>query len=178
MEKLKGKHIAILTDDGFEESELVSPKEALEKAGATVHIIAPKKGKVRGKVGDEWAKEHKVNVVLSDAKVAEYDGLVLPGGVINPDKLRVNKEAIKFVKSFFEKDKMVAAICHGPQVLINAEVVKGRNLTSVEAIELDLKNAGAKWEDKAVINDKGLITSRTPEDLKAFNEEIISYLQD
>lgn len=173
MTDLKGKRIAILTEDGFEEIELASPREALEKAGAEVFIVSPQGGTVVAKEGDQWSNDYKVDVALSSAKEADYDALLIPGGVINPDKLRTNATAISFVKSFFNKNKPVAAICHGPQVLINAEVVKGRKLTSVAAIAIDLKNAGALWEDSEVVYDQGLVTARFPDDLPAFNKKII-----
>ena len=167
------KSIAILTEKGFEEIELTRPKEALEKAGLTTKIISPQKNKVKAKSGDDWTNDYDVDINLSDANPADFDALLLPGGVINPDLLRVNDEAIAFVKHFFDSKKPVAAICHGPQVLINAEVVKGKKLTSVEAIEIDLKNAGALWEDSEVVEDNGLITSRVPDDLPAFNKKIV-----
>ena len=176
MNTLQNKKIAILTEDGFEEIELTSPLEALKNAGATVQIISPKEDKVRAKEGDEWSKDYSVDLPLSKANVDDYEALILPGGVINPDKLRVNDEAIDFVKSFFEKNKLVAAICHGPQVLINAEVVKGKKLTSVEAIKADLINAQSNWEDSEVVYDQNLITSRVPKDLPAFNKKIIEVL--
>ena len=167
------KKVAILTEKGFEEVELTSPKEALESAGFKTFIISPQKNKVRAKEGDDWSKDYEVDVYLSDAKAEDYDALLLPGGVINPDLLRVNNDAIKFVNHFFEHQKPVAAICHGPQTLINAEVVKGKKMTSVEAIAIDLKNAGALWEDSEVVEDDGLITSRVPDDLPAFNQKIV-----
>lgn len=173
MAKLTGKKIAILTEDGFEEIELTSPKEALEEAGAEVHIVSPKTDKVRAKEGDEWKGNYAVDVQLKDAAVADYDGLLIPGGVINPDKIRTNKDALHFVRSFFEHKKPVAAICHGPQVLISADVVKDRRLTSVDAVKIDLVNAGAHWEDSEVVTDQGIVTSRTPKDLPAFNKKIV-----
>lgn len=173
MAKLDGKRIAILTEDGFEKIELTSPKDALADAGAQVDIISPKEDIVRSKQGDAWDEDFKVDIPLKDADVSNYDGLLIPGGVINPDKLRVNEEALRFVKAFFSAGKPVAAICHGPQVLIDAEVVEGRKLTSVEAIKRDLINAKALWEDSEVITDQGLVTSRTPEDLPAFNKKIV-----
>lgn len=176
MNDLKGKKVAILTEDGFEEIELTSPHDALKEAGAEVLIVSPKNDKVKAKSGDDWTKEYDVDLQLGDAKSADFDALVIPGGVINPDKLRVNKEAIKFVQAFFNENKPVAAICHGPQVLINAEVVRNKKITSVEAIEVDLKNAGAHWEDKEVIVDGNLITSRTPKDLPAFNKTTIEVI--
>lgn len=167
------KKVAILTEKGFEEIELTSPKESLENAGFETFVISPQDGKVKAKSGDDWSKDYKVDVNLADAKPEDYDALLLPGGVINPDLLRVNKDAIRFVKHFFENAKPVAAICHGPQTLINAEVVKGKKLTSVEAISIDLKNAGAIWEDSEVVEDQGLVTSRVPDDLPAFNKKIV-----
>lgn len=176
MNDLKGKKVAILTEDGFEEIELTSPRDALKEAGAEVLIVSPKKDKVKAKSGDDWTNNYDVDLQLGDAKSADFDALVIPGGVINPDKLRVNKEAIKFVQAFFNENKPVAAICHGPQVLINAEVVRNKKITSVEAIEVDLKNAGANWEDKEVVVDVNLITSRTPKDLPAFNKTTIEVI--
>ncbi|MEZ0454613.1 type 1 glutamine amidotransferase domain-containing protein [Sphingobacterium thalpophilum] len=173
MEKLKNKRIAILVADGFEEIELSSPKEALEHAGAKTAIISPSKGQVRSKNGDEWSKNYPVDVDLQEAEEDKYDALLLPGGVINPDKLRTNKTAIALVNAFWERDKPIAAICHGPQLLINADLVRDKKMTSVEAIKVDLINAGANWEDSEVVVDDGLITSRTPEDLPAFNKAII-----
>ncbi|WP_159636917.1 type 1 glutamine amidotransferase domain-containing protein [Sphingobacterium composti Ten et al. 2007 non Yoo et al. 2007] len=173
MAKLDGKRIAILTEDGFEKIELTSPKDALADAGAQVDIISPKEDIVRSKQGDAWDEDFKVDIPLKDADVSNYDGLLIPGGVINPDKLRVNEEALRFVKAFFSAGKPVAAICHGPQVLIDAEVVEGRKLTSVEAIKRDLINAKALWEDREVVTDQGLVTSRTPDDLPAFNKKIV-----
>lgn len=171
--KLENLSVAILTEDGFEEIELTSPKEALEQEGAIVHIISPQEGTVRAKQGDEWSEEYTVDRNLDSADAADYHALLLPGGVINPDKLRTNDKALEFVRDFFDQGKPVAAICHGPQVLIDAEVVEGKELTSVAAIRKDLQNAGALWEDKEVVEDDGLITSRTPKDLPAFNEKIV-----
>jgi len=176
MNDLKGKKVAILTEDGFEEHELTSPRDALKEAGAEVLIVSPKNDKVKAKSGDDWTKEYNVDLQLANAKSADFDALVIPGGVINPDKLRVNKQAIKFVQAFFNENKPVAAICHGPQVLINAEVVRNKKITSVEAIQVDLKNAGAHWEDKEVVVDGNLITSRTPKDLPAFNKTTIEVI--
>ena len=173
MAKLNGKRIAILTEDGFEQIELTSPKEALEEAGAQVDIVSPKEDSVRSKKGDEWDEEYRVDINLNKANVADYDGLLIPGGVINPDKLRVNQDALSFVRQFFTAGKPVAAICHGPQVLIDAEVVEGRKITSVGAIKNDLINAKALWEDSEVVTDQGLVTSRTPDDLPAFNKKIV-----
>lgn len=173
MEKLKDKKIAILVADGFEEIELSSPKEALENAGAKTVIISPSTDKVRSKQSDEWSSDYPVDVNLQEAEEDKYDALLLPGGVINPDKLRTNKSAIALLNAFWERNKPIAAICHGPQLLINADLVRGKKMTSVEAIKMDLINAGADWEDSAVVVDDGLITSRTPDDLPEFNKAII-----
>lgn len=173
MSKLDGKRIAILTEDGFEQIELTSPKKALEDAGAQVDIVSPKAATVRSKIGDDWDVEFRVDISLSEANESIYDGLLIPGGVINPDKLRINEQALSFVRKFFRAGKPVAAICHGPQVLIDAEVVAGRKLTSVGAIKKDLINAKALWEDSEVVTDQGLVTSRTPDDLPAFNKKIV-----
>lgn len=173
MEKLKGKTVAILTENGFEEVELTSPKQALEEAGATVHIISPQKNKVRGWNHDHWTIELSVDKNLSEAKANDYDALMLPGGVLNPDKLRRNKEAVEFAKHFLETGKPVAAICHGPQLLIETNLLDGRNMTSFPSVQTDLKNAGVNWHDREVIADNGLVTSRSPEDLKAFNKKMI-----
>ena len=172
-EALRDRKVAILTADGFEEIELTSPRDALQLEGATTHIVSPNKDVVRSKTGDEWNLEFDVDRTLDEADADEYDALLIPGGVINPDKLRVDEKALDFVKAFFRAGKPVAAICHGPQVLIDAEVVEGRALTSVKAVRKDLINAGARWEDSEVVVDEGLVTSRTPDDLPAFNKKIV-----
>jgi protease I len=173
MEKFKGKTVAILTENGFEEVELTNPKQALEEAGATVHIISPQKEKVKGWNHDHWSIEVPVDKNISDAKADDYDALMLPGGVLNPDKLRRNKEAVEFAKDFLETGKPVAAICHGPQLLIETGLLEGRDMTSYPSIQTDLKNAGATWHDREVIVDNGLVTSRSPKDLEAFNKKMI-----
>jgi protease I len=173
MPQLSGKKVAILVEDGFEQVELTSPKEALEAAGAKTYIISPKAGKVKGWEHTKWGDEFPVDVGLDQAKADNYDALLLPGGVMNPDKLRTNKKAVQFVRSFFDQDKPVAAICHGPWMLVEADVVEGRMLTSYPSIQTDLKNAGASWVDKEVVVDRGLVTSRKPDDLPAFNRKMI-----
>ena len=170
---LSGKKIAILATDGFEQSELAEPKRALEQAGATVHIVAPKTGEIRGWQHTDWGDAFPVDVGLGQARAEDYHGLVLPGGQINPDKLRLEPEAVAFVRAFFEAGKPVGAICHGPWLLIEAEVVRGRTVTSYASIRTDLKNAGANWVDREVVVDQGLVTSRNPGDLEAFNAKII-----
>jgi protease I len=173
MPDLKGKKVAILTESGFEEIELTSPKKALEDAGATVHIISPQKETVKAWNHDHWTTELKVDVQLSKANPAEYDALVLPGGVMNPDKLRQSKEAVEFARSFLEEAKPVAAICHGPQLLIETGLLDQREMTSYPSLKTDIENAGASWFDKEVVVDNGLVTSRSPEDLDAFNRKMI-----
>ncbi|WP_312077127.1 type 1 glutamine amidotransferase domain-containing protein [Chryseobacterium sp.] len=172
------KKIAILATHGFEESELSSPKEYLEQQGWTAHIVSPESGSIKAWAEKDWGKEYPVDKTLDEVSASEYDALVLPGGVINPDKLRTNDTALSFVKDFFGQHKPVAAICHGPQILINAEVVEGRKLTSVNSISVDLKNAGAKWEDSEVVVDEGLVTSRTPKDLPAFNAKLVEEISE
>ncbi|KMQ68986.1 glutamine amidotransferase [Chryseobacterium sp. FH2] len=172
------KNIAILATNGFEESELASPKEYLEQQGWTAHIISPESGSIRAWAEKDWGKSYNVDKILGEVSASDYDALVLPGGVINPDQLRTNEKALSFVKDFFQQHKPVAAICHGPQILINAEVVEGRKLTSVNSISKDLKNAGANWEDSEVVVDKGLVTSRTPKDLPAFNAKMVEEIKE
>lgn len=172
------KKIAILATNGFEESELKSPKDYLEQFGYLTHIVSPKAGSIKAWAEKEWGKEYDVDKTLDEVSASEYDALVLPGGVINPDQLRTNEKAIAFVQDFFKQHKPVAAICHGPQILISAEAVKGRKITSVKSISIDLKNAGAIWEDSEVVVDNGLVTSRTPEDLPAFNAKMVEEIKE
>lgn len=170
---LNGKKVAILVADGFEQVELTEPRKALEEAGAEAQIISPNEGWVKSWNRTDWGDEFVVNVQLAAANSADYDALLLPGGVMNPDKLRRNQQALQFVRAFFDTGKPVAAICHGPWTLIDAGVVKGRQLTSYESIQTDLKNAGAEWVDEEVVVDNGLVTSRKPDDIPAFNQKII-----
>ncbi len=172
------KQIAILATNGFEESELKSPKDHLEQFGWITHIISPKGGSIKAWAETDWGKEYPVDKLLEDVDASQYDALVLPGGVINPDQLRTDKKVIAFVQDFFQQHKPVAVICHGPQILINADAVKGRRLTSVESISQDLKNAGAIWVDEEVVVDNGLITSRTPKDLPAFNAKLVEEIKE
>lgn len=172
------KKIAILATHGFEESELSSPKEHIEQQGWTAHIISPESGAIKAWAEKDWGKDYPVDKTLDEVSASDYDALVLPGGVINPDQLRTNDSALSFVKDFFQQHKPVAAICHGPQILINAGVVEGRKLTSVDAISKDLKNAGAEWEDSEVVVDAGLVTSRTPDDLPAFNAKLVEEVKE
>lgn len=177
MKKLAGRKIAFLIEDGFEEIELVNPKSTLENAGANTYIISPKKTKVRSMAKDEWSNYYDVDFEVKNVSAFEFDALILPGGVINPDKLRTNKNALTFINTFFGQHKTVAAICHGAQTLINAGQVKNRRMTAVEALAIDLQNAGAIFADIEVVIDGNLITSRTPDDLPAFNKAIIAALE-
>lgn len=171
--QLNGKRVAILVTDGFEQDELTEPKKALEAAGARADIVAPSGETVKGWKYTEWGDMFTVDVPLAQAKPDAYDALVLPGGVMNPDHLRRNPKVLEFVRAFFKEGKPTGAICHGPWTLIDAGVVKGRKLTSYESIQTDLKNAGAEWVDAEVVVDNGLVTSRKPDDLPAFNLKLI-----
>ena len=173
---VKGKKVAILTENGFEEVELTSPMNALEQAGVEVHVISPQKDKVKAWDQDHWSIEVPVDKQLSEANPEDYDMLLLPGGVMNPDTLRTNKEAVSFAQHFLEQGKPLAAICHGPQLLIETGMLDGRSMTSYSSIKTDLVNAGVNWEDKEVVTDNGLVTSRNPEDLEAFNKKMIEEL--
>ncbi|HKJ78783.1 MAG TPA: type 1 glutamine amidotransferase domain-containing protein [Prolixibacteraceae bacterium] len=177
MKNLNNKKVAILATNGFEESELFEPKDALEKAGANVHVVSLETGSIKAWNHGDWSKSITVDSTLDDAKTDDYDMLILPGGVINPDKLRREEKAVDFVRSFFHKDKLVAVICHGSQTMIEAKVVKGRKMTSFFSIKTDLINAGAHWIDDAVVIDNNLISSRNPGDLQNFNAKIIEMLQ-
>ena len=178
MAKLKEKKIALLVENGFEEEELTKPRKALDDEGATTHIISPGNGKVKAWDHTDWGGEYDVDVELKDAKPDDYDALVLPGGVLNPDKLRRNQQAVDFAKAFFEKNKLVAVICHGSQTLIETGLLNGRKMTAYHAIKTDVKNAGAEYYDEEVVIDRNLISSRNPGDIPAFNREIIENLAD
>mgnify|MGYP002663722023 CR=1 FL=1 len=170
---IEGKKVAILATDGFEESELTSPKEALEKAGATVHVVSPKAGPLQAFRHFEHGIKVEVDKPLKHADAADYDAIVLPGGLFNPDQLRVDEHALAFVNAFVKAGKPVAAICHAPWILADAGALKGRKVTSVPTIRKDIENAGATWVDEEVVVDNGIVTSRTPKDLEAFNAKLI-----
>lgn len=170
---LRGKKVAFLVADGFEQEELTSPMDALQSAGATTVIVSPAQGRVKGWKHTDWGQKFDVDVPLSEARSDDYDALVLPGGLMNPDQLRRGPEALEFVRAFFLAGKPVGAICHGPWTLIDAGVAKGRRMTSYHSIQNDLKNAGVNWVDEEVVVDNGLVTSRTPDDLPAFNAKLI-----
>lgn len=169
MSTLNGKRVAFLATDGFEDSELTSPWQAVTEAGATAVMIAPGDGSIAGKNGHE----QPVELTTSDADAADFDALVLPGGVVNADHLRLDEAAVRFTRDFFAQHKPVGAICHAAWILAEADVLGGRNLTSYPSLRTDLVNAGAVWEDKEVIVDQGLVSSRTPDDLPAFNAKVI-----
>jgi protease I len=172
-QKLSGKMVAVLATDGFEQSELEKPIAALKAAGAKVEVVSPKGGDIQGMEHDQKGRSASVDKDLETANASDYDALVLPGGVANPDSLRIEPKAIDFVRAFAEAKKPIAAICHGPWTLINAEAVEGRKMTSWPSLEADLRNAGADWVDQEVVVDRGLVTSRKPDDLPAFCEKMI-----
>lgn len=178
MGMLTGKKVAIITENGFEEVELTSPKKALEEAGAEVHIISPQKEKVRAWDHDHWSIELPVDVEITEAKPEDYDALVVPGGVLNPDQMRMNKACVDFAKHFLKLAKPVAAICHGPQLLIETGMLTSRIMTSYPSVKTDLINAGVDWMDQEVVADNGLVTSRSPKDLEAFNKKMIEEIRE
>lgn len=170
---LKDKKVAVLVENGFEEVELVEPVNALKEEGADVKIVSPQKDKVKSWDRTDWGKKYDVDINLDDASSDEFDALLLPGGVMNPDYLRKNEKAVEFVKSFFEAGKPVAAICHGPWTIIETGLLKGRTVTSYPSIKTDLINAGAKWVDEEVVVDRKLVTSRKPDDIPAFCDKMV-----
>jgi protease I len=176
--KLSNKRVAILATDGVEQVELLGPRKALEAEGATTEVISPKAGKIKGWDHTEWGEEIPVDTVLNLADPSKYDALMLPGGVMNPDHLRQDRDAVEFVKAFFNSRKPVAAICHAPWMLVEANVVKGRTLTSWPSLRADIRNAGGNWVDEEVVTDQGLVTSRKPDDIPAFNEKMIEEIQE
>ena len=171
--ELNNTRVAALVDNGFEQSELIEPKKALEAAGARVDVVSPQQGTVKGWQHTDWGQEVTVDVALDSASPDNYDALLLPGGVMNPDKLRANAKAVQFVRAFVNSGRPIAAICHGPWTLIEAGGVKGRKMTSWPSLQSDLKNAGAHWVDQEVVTDNGLVTSRKPDDIPAFNKKMI-----
>ena len=173
MPSIQGKRIAILATDGFEQSELEVPLKHLRTEGAEVHVIAPKAGEIMGWEGKDWGRPITVDAVLSEVSAHDYDALVLPGGQINPDLLRVEPDAIAFITAFWDAGKVIGAICHAPWLLVEAGIVQGRKVTSYGSIQTDVKNAGGIWSDAEVVTDKGLVTSRKPEDLPAFCAKLV-----
>lgn len=176
--KLNGKKVAILVANGFEQVEMTEPRKALQEAGAETHLISPEKEKVKGWQHTDWGDEFPVDRALDSANADDYDALLLPGGAMNPDHLRTNKKAVQMVKDFFEAGKPVAAICHGPWLLAEADVVRDRKMTSYPSLKTDLMNAGAEWVDQEVVTDQGLVTSRKPDDIPAFNRKMIEEIRE
>ena len=171
--RIEGRRVAVLVDNGFEQVELEKPMQALRDAGAEAVIVSPQKNKVKGWKHTDWGDQFDVDVQLDSARADDFDALVLPGGQMNPDNLRVNQRAVSFARAFFEAGKPVAAICHGPWLLIEADVVRGRRMTSWPSLRTDLRNAGAEWVDESVVVDSGLVTSRKPDDLPDFNRKMV-----
>jgi protease I len=178
MTKLDQAKVAILATNGFEQSELESPRDALRDAGASVSVVAPEGKTIKGWKDGNWGNAVDVDITLAEIDDQEFDALVLPGGVLNPDQLRINDAAIAFVKKFIKDGRIVAAICHAPWLLISADAVSGRKVTSYPSVRKDLENAGANWIDTAVVTDKGIVTSRNPDDLDAFNAKIIEEIRE
>jgi protease I len=172
-DQLKGKRVAALATHGFEQDELLKPRAALQDAGATVDIVSPESGRIRGWKHMQWGEEVTVDRPLQQANAETYDALLLPGGVMNPDRLRMNPQAVQFVKRFFDDGKPIAVICHGPWTLVEADVVRGLTMTSWPSLKTDLTNAGAKWVDQEVVVDRGIVSSRKPDDIPAFNKKMI-----
>jgi len=172
-DQLTGKRVAALATHGFEQDELLQPRKALAAAGATVDVVSPESGRIRGWKHKEWGEEVTVDRTLDQARAEEYDALLLPGGVMNPDRLRMDSRAVQFVKRFFDDGKPIAVICHGPWTLVEANVVRGVTMTSWPSLKTDLTNAGAKWVDQEVVVDRGLVSSRKPDDIPAFNRKMI-----
>lgn len=171
--QLNGKKIAILATDGFEEEEYTRPRKALKEAGAEMHFIAPHDNKIKSWDHTDWGGKYEVDSTLDEANPEDYDNLMLPGGVMNPDTLRQNEKAVQFAASFLERGEPVAAICHAPQLLIETGELEGMKMTSYPSLKTDLKNAGANWVDEEVVVDQGLTTSRNPDDIPAFNDKMI-----
>ena len=171
--KLYGKKVAILVADGFEQVEMTRPRDALDEAGAKTKIVSLKSGKIQGLNHMDKGDKFDVDLTLDGARPEEFDALMIPGGVYNPDSMRTNERALNFARHFFREGKPVAVICHGPQVLVSADLVRGRRMTSWPAIKVDMRNAGARWVDEEVVVDNGLVSSRKPDDIPAFNRKMI-----
>jgi len=171
--KLNGKRVAILATDGVEQSELTEPRKALDDAGAHTTLISPKTGSIKAWQHGNWGEEFRVDMPIEQADVNNFDALLLPGGVMNPDRLRTNRNAVEFVQRFVTSGKPVAAICHGPWLLVEANAVRGRTVTSWPSLQSDIRNAGGDWVDEQVVVDSGLVTSRKPDDIPAFNKKMI-----
>lgn len=175
---LTNKRVAVLATDGYEQSELTSPVDALKKCGAETVIVSLKEGQIKGWTDGNWGDAVEVDMKVSDASASDFNALLLPGGIINPDTLRTDEDVLAFVRDFFKQHKPVAAICHGPLTLINAGVIEGRKVTSYHTVKQDLINAGAEWVDEEVVVDEGLVTSRNPGDLPAFNDKLCEEVEE
>ncbi len=171
--KLNGKKVAILVSDGFEQVEMTEPRQALDEAGAQTVLVSPQDNHVKGWQHDHWGESFPVELKLDRAKASDFDALLLPGGVMNPDHLRMNEKAVEFVRDFFQESKPVAAICHGPWMLVETGAVQGRTVTSWPSLQTDVRNAGGTWVDREVVTDNGLVTSRKPDDIPAFNRKMV-----
>jgi len=178
MADIQGKKIAILATNGFEQSELEVPQRKLREAGATVEVVSPETGEIRGWIGKDWGRPVKVDRALSDAHASDYDAIVLPGGQINPDLLRGNPQALSFIKEFYSDGKPIAAVCHAPWLLIETGIIKGKRATGYKTIRTDIVNAGAQFVDEAVVTDSGIVTSRQPSDLDAFSAKVIEEVRE
>lgn len=176
--QLDGKRILILATNGFEQSELEVPRDRLKEAGALVEVVSPEVGEIKGWDKKDWGRAVAVDKDLKSAKADDYDAIVLPGGQINPDLLRVNKDALTLIRTFYDAGKVVAAVCHAPWLLIESGIAKGKRMTSYHSIKTDVMNAGAQWEDSEVVTDKGVITSRNPNDLEAFSKKIVEEVRE
>ena len=170
---IEGKKVAILATHGFEQSELEVPRDRLKEHGAVVQVVSPETGQIRGWDMNDWGRPVSVDVSLDQAKADDYDAIVLPGGQINPDLLRLNDKALQFIRAFYDQKKVIAAVCHAPWLLIDTGIIKGRKATSYKSIKTDVINAGATWEDSEVVTDQGIVTSRNPGDLEAFSNKIM-----
>jgi protease I len=172
-QNLQGIKVAILATDGFEQAELLKPREALQQAGAETSVVSPKDDRIKGWDFTDWGDEVSVDLPLEKARAEDFDALLLPGGVINPDKLRMEPKAVAFVKSFFDAGKPVAAICHGPWSIIEAGAARGRRIASWPSLKTDIRNAGAEWVDQEAVVDGNLVSARKPDDIPAFNRAMI-----
>jgi protease I len=177
-DKLKGKKVAILATDGFEQSELFDPKRALEEAGALTTLVSIKSGEIKGWSQGNWGKTIHVDMTVDSANSEDFDALLLPGGVMNPDRLRMDDKAVQFARDFADSGKPIGAICHGPWLLVEADVVEGKTLTSWPSLETDIENAGGTWVDEEVVVDNGIVTSRKPDDIPAFNQKLIEEISE
>jgi protease I len=178
MPEIRNSKVMILATNGFEQSELLVPLQKLKEAGANVDVVSPERGEIRGWKHKDWGESVAVDKTIAEVKADDYDAIVLPGGQINPDLLRVNEQALKLIKAFIDSGKVVAAICHAPWLLVELDAVKGRQVTSYHSIKTDVKNAGGKWVDREVVTDRGIITSRNPGDLNAFVAKVIEEIEE